>query len=710
MKDMIKDKICGIIVTISFVFNILIFAPLEIYYSNKSELWFNVENLILPVIILAILTLAILFLIFKFLKGKNKERYITIIFIINLALYIQGNFLNFGYKALDGETTNWKSMIVKGIINTIIWLVIIAAILIYRKKDNNKRFKTVISIVSLWVLLIQIITLFTVLITNQPKNKIITGFNNNNIFNLSKKENIMVIMSDTFEATYMNQILEEYPEYKEKLKDFTYFDNCTGTSFYTYSAVPMLLTGVECKVGESLTENMNYSLGKTNLYKTLIENGYTNEIYAEKILSPSIHENEIQNLNAVKDINLSTKTKVKITEKMYKYVLYRYLPHFFKSNFELDKSEFNNIKSEEKAFSYKQSTYTLDDVAFNKALTADGITLNNKQKSFKFYQMYGVHTPYNTTLDIQYDYTREYGEKDVHERRITEVLASLNILCNYIEEMKKVGVYDQTTIIFLADHGYDNRFYTNLMVKKAGDSHDFKISSAPVSLLEDLVPTILNIATKSKDYGKDFFDYVEGEKRTRRVFDYTYESTKTTRGEEKYKVFSKIIFQTEKEAKDKDSFYIVEEEYYNQEKELLEKYEFNKLIKISEIEESPYINLVGFNLERLNIKIGPGWNISNNTYLEINNKKTKTDVEINLFVKQVYNEKQKVNFKIDGKQIYSCTVKKDKDNNIKFTIPKEIWNKYDKIKIEMEFPDAELSTIHAAMMTAIQLEAIKITN
>lgn len=710
MEKLKNTKVNEVLIILSFVLNILIFAPIEMFYNNKSELWFSLGNMLPTIAVLSIIVLSILLLLMKLLKNNAKSIYITILFLINLGLYIQGNFLNFGYDTVDGEAMQWNSMVLKGIINTAVWLVIIFLPLIYKKRKGKENFKLLTMLISVFIMLIEIITLIIVILTNTEEGQKINGLNNNNIFNLSDKENIVVIMSDTFEATYMNQILEDYPEYKEKLKDFIYFDNCTGVSFYTYSSMPSLLTGVECKVGNSLSENMDYCFENTQLYDILKQNGFQSELYVESILTPGTNSDEIYNLNTVKDIELTQKTKTKITKKVYKYVLYRYLPHFLKSNFEITKTEFNQIKGEDKSIEYKEKNYYLDDVAFNSSLELGGITANSSKKTFKFYQTYGIHVPYNTTAEIEYNNTKEYLQKDVKERRTEETLATLNILCNYVEELKKAGIYDQTTIIFLADHGYENRFYTNLMVKKENTNCEFEISSAPVSLKDDLIPTILNIATNSKDYGKDFFDYEEDEERTRQVYDYTYESNKSVINKEQYKIFSEMVFQTDSLASDNESFYKVSEEYYNKKKELTEKYEFDTQIKIEDVEKSNSLNIVGFNLERINIKVGAGWNISDNAYIEVNKQKSNSDVILELNLKQIYNNEQTVNFRINGETIHTCVVRQDEDNKIEVKIPKKIWNENEIIRIEMDFPNAVLGKKHKTMMTAIQISSIKFLN
>lgn len=706
MKKINKEIIGMILIIFGFVFNIAIFAPLEIFYTNKNEFWFKANDILPVVILIAIILFALLFLLGFLLKDKKRNIFIKILFVLMLGLYVQGNFLNLGYKVLDGSEIEWNTMIGKGILNTVIWLVILLIPYIFTILKKEKQFKVFSIIVSAFIILIEIITLGAVVLSTSVGKENTNQLVNKEIFNSSKNNNIVVFMSDTFEATYMNRILEEYPEYKEKLKDFTYFDNCTGVSFYTYSSMPTLLTGIECKVGNTLQENVKHCFENSIFYKELINNNYSIDLYTEKSLT---YDGEyINNLEKVKS-NTSLNTKTKLASKMYEYTLYRYLPHFLKYKFVVNSDEFYDIKREAGETPYAKKTYFLDDVAFNEELIDKGITTNNKQNVFKFYQTNGLHEPYNTTANIEYNYSEEYKKIDSKERMYEEGIASINLLCNYVEELKNKGIYEKTTIIFLADHGDENRFYTTLLVKKANDSHDFNISSAPVSLLEDLVPTILNIASNSKNYGKDFFDYTEIEERVRKVYDYTYESNFFNGNE--YKVLSKIVFETKGIAKNKEDFYIVSEEYANENEQLTEKYKFGENIKIDEIRNVKSVNLVGFTLDQIDLATPAGCNIGKNTYLEINALKSENDVNAEFIINKVYDNEQTINFKIDNKTIYTCKVKENNsNNNIKFNIPKDLWNAKDKVTIEIEFPDAKMQEYNKTMMTAINLSEFTFKN
>lgn len=705
MKKLKNSNINMILIVTAFIFNILIFAPIEIFYTNRNEFWFTLNDFIQVIIIVSISAFVIMILCAVFFKNKKRDIFLKIVFALLTGLYIQGNFLNFGYAVLDGTSINWNTMIWKGILNSLIWILIIILPYGIKKLKKEENYKAFTSIISLAIIIIEISTLITLKVSQPKKNIIVSGLKNENIFSLSKNNNIIVFMSDTFEATYMTQILEEHPGYKNKLEDFTYFDNCTGVSFFTYSSMPTLLTGVECKVGNTLEENLNHCFENTKLYDILKENDYSTEIYTENSLIPKY--SKMDNLGLSKEF-ITLSTREKLAMKMYKCTMYRYLPHFLKSGFNLSNDEFYNIKKDNRTLTYLEKTYFLDDVEFNNQLIKNGITVNSNKNVFKFYETNGLHTPYNTIPDLEYDYTDEYSGKTDKEKMYNEGLASLNLLCNYIDELKKANIYNNTTIIFLADHGYYNRFYTTLLVKKAEDSHTFKTSSAPVSLSDDLIPTILNIATKSKNYGKDFFDYNENEKRARQVQNFTYENSLMSGN--KYNVISKAIYETKGLAKDKNSFYIIKEEYENEEKKLTEKYTFGKTVKVKEAKDSSNLNLAGFTFEDVNFNVPYGCNISKNAYLTINKQNSPNDVTAKFKLFKVYDSKQTINFKINGEIIYSCIVYKNKNKEIEFKIPKEIWNSNENITIEMEFPDATLGKVYPTMSIAIQLNSLQFTN
>ena len=423
MKLLQNDKFNAMIIAFAFAFNILLFAPVEMYYTNQANLWFAVSNILVIAIPLTILIAGILFILILRSNQKEKMVFSRIVVTFMTGLYLQGNFLNFGYGLLDGSDVDWWPMIEKGLINTMIWLFLIIFPFEIKKLKKFKNYKTYSSGISAFICAIEMITLITVVLTNTDTkytNKVLA---NKNIMNLSKKDNIIVFMSDTFEGTYMDQVLENHPEFKERLEDFTYFDNATGASFYTYSSMPTLLTGVPCKVGNTLQQNLKECFNTTELYQVLKDNNYSTEIYVEKAIIP--YTDDIDNYVQKKDV-VKFSADVQINLNLYKAVLYRYLPHFLKASFVVSGDNFSRIKTQNsQELGYREKSYTLDDVAFHNSLVQDGISSNEEKNTFKFYQFDGMHRPYETTEDLQYDSSKEYTSQPQEIRRYYEYIKKI---------------------------------------------------------------------------------------------------------------------------------------------------------------------------------------------------------------------------------------------------------------------------------------------
>ena len=108
-----NSKISNIVLALAFAFNICLFAPLEFYCMNMFDFWFVTKDFILFVILGFLIVFGVNFVILNLFDGKKGNLFKKIIISLLIALYIQGNFLNVGYKKLDGSSEEWNSMIGK---------------------------------------------------------------------------------------------------------------------------------------------------------------------------------------------------------------------------------------------------------------------------------------------------------------------------------------------------------------------------------------------------------------------------------------------------------------------------------------------------------------------------------------------------------------------------------------------------------------------
>ena len=88
-------------------FTSCIFAPLELYALNRSELWFELSDIWYIPLACGTAAMAVGSAFEMLLNDKLLRIYQGILFGFGLCIYIQGNFLSLKLGAMSGETIAW---------------------------------------------------------------------------------------------------------------------------------------------------------------------------------------------------------------------------------------------------------------------------------------------------------------------------------------------------------------------------------------------------------------------------------------------------------------------------------------------------------------------------------------------------------------------------------------------------------------------------
>ena len=125
-------------------------------------------------------------------------------------------------------------------------------------------------------------------------------------------------------------------------------------------------------------------------------------------------------------------------------------------------------------------------------------------------------------------------DKDVNEISTDDgsysqnVQASITIVHNYLEKLKEAGIFDNSAIIVLADHGYRDedeidalvgRSNPLLLIKGFHEKHGMETSDLPIAHedFQDMYQKLL--AGNASD---QLFDLSEGQQRTRRFLAFNF--------------------------------------------------------------------------------------------------------------------------------------------------------------------------------------------
>ena len=528
----------------------LILRPVVSFYlTNEGEYWFELSDL-LPYILLLFFGAALAAALVHFILPDGKKISLRLLFAAaaaagTLCVFVQNYFMSSYLPALTGDDINWGLYSTWKYLGYGLWggaFLLLPLLALIRPRFM----KGVVYGLLLFFLCAETVSGTVEAATATHTNKRIgTHFTLNGMYETAEEGNVVVLISDTFEGTYMNRILEEYPETREMLSDCTYYDNVTGVSIFTHYSYAKLMTGVDFPMGKASEEGVSWCFDHQTTLDRITGNGWDIAYYNEYSPTPAI-EDKIINYSD-QQLHPDRRTAWLLTKMLFRASLFRSAPQPLKPYFIVYTIDFEYMKYELK----DACPFIENDTIYYYNLLDNGLTPVTGKPRYSVVELYGVHEPSLRGADFELLENRE--ELSVEERKIQAARGSLTLLRAYLDALKAAGTYDQTTVIMTADHGFNMRFYPMLLVKEAHRPEDgFRVDSSPISLQSDYEDLIAGMTE-----GKSFSDLAEAltkEERTRTALDFrspTYWE-KTNR---------RSVVEIRGEAKDPASYFTARDEF-----------------------------------------------------------------------------------------------------------------------------------------------------
>lgn len=500
-------------------FMLCIFAPLEAYFTNKSDFWFSLKNLI-PVILAVFLVFTSFMLIIGYLiKNKKFEKKIYAVLLCLLAyLYIQGNYVPRDYGVLNGAEIDWNSYSGYAIASIILLVIAVLVCFVLCTKLQQKIF-LIGEYFSLFLILIQLVTIGTLLAQNgfsieKKSDQVVVS--KNHMLELSEDNNIIVFVLDAFDSLYMQTMLEgdNGETYKELFSDFTYYPDTLGAYPTTMGSLPFILTGIWYENQEPYEEYVQKAYENNAIYKTLQDNDYSIGVYTQYLQFLSDDIDMYVNVDYGKYL---VKNYAGFAKSIYKLVAFNYMPHQLKRYFLMDTDDFSQYKEMDGS----QEAFLWDLLDFYEYFKQHGISTVGSEKCFRLYHISGTHLPYTFDENLNSDESAEY---DVYD----ETAGTLELLHQYLEQLKEAGIYNNSTIILMADHGFEQSWTDPnqnplFMIKNTGECHDeLEISSGEMSW--EYLDDIFIALASEKRVDEEFVNACASQNTFRRFLYYRWDS------------------------------------------------------------------------------------------------------------------------------------------------------------------------------------------
>lgn len=545
MSDLVKEKkkiekpkykfkdvlVLSMLTALALTVMFLLYGMIDFYANNMYELGFSFKEAILPILEVFITGFLIVFAIcfvlsFKILNIVSScvFSFIFTVYIFNAfiskAIFVSGSYYN------DGQELNEY-------IYLILCFVAIFTILFFISVRFSSKWKSVVIFMSILVLGMNLSALasdfFTTDIIKATPKKCEYVLTDKDMLTVSKKENVIIILFDRFDTQFFEEVIEDTPDYFDELDGFTYFDNTTSVYSRTFPAVTAMITGVDYDGSCTPNEYFDNAYSNSPFLKDLKANDYAVNLYCHRYYT---YDDAVL-LNGVAD-NAEKVSNYKIDKKLMKSTLSLWA---FTRFFPRAASDLMLTYTSSGTFSKicipqaENNSYYPNDIELNKKLKESGLSLNDNDRQFTYIYMQGCHSPY---------FLDENCEPSDNATSLSQTKGGFGVVKNYIRELKRLGVYDDCTIVITGDHGFPesdvknyletntNGVATTMLIKpKNASFKSYRKSSAPTSI-SNINATIIEDAgiDTDHDYGLSAFSIKESDEIKRYSLQSIYDSQK----------------------------------------------------------------------------------------------------------------------------------------------------------------------------------------
>lgn len=129
------------------IFTLCVMGPTEIYFGNYKELGFTYQEFGWKFLFFSFLITTLLTLILSFLPDKIQKYFLSVIYWIGIAGYLQTMFLNKQLDLMGVSAESYSATRMKTVLNACLWFVLLVLILFFTMYPKTKMHK-ILSITS----------------------------------------------------------------------------------------------------------------------------------------------------------------------------------------------------------------------------------------------------------------------------------------------------------------------------------------------------------------------------------------------------------------------------------------------------------------------------------------------------------------------------------------------------------------------------------
>ena len=562
-------------------FTLFLFTPMDIYAGNRTEFLFSFTDMGGWLLALALVGTMLFGALIALTPRRVSAVIAAVVFWLGVMGYAQGMFLNIGLKSLLGDGGAGDTPLWLYILDTALWVAAgVAAVLGALNMERKSWIRTAAGIALVVVLGMQVVGSVSIFgkvfardnaaagtsaaageaseapsagltgdgvrldalnsraketgksreKTGDDKDKDKDRHNDREkpgaqkvylsdagLYSVARGRNTVVFVLDRFDYDYYRDVAEDDPDFFAPLTGFTLFDDNLSLYSRTYPAIGSMITGVRQEDADGNPFGWDADTYFASAYSTspflqeLKANGYEIRLYT----GPYYGYRSAEPLAGIaENVEVSDGYRISNRGELVQYMIglagYRLLPHLLKNTIHVTTAMFNSLVQ----YVGEHPAYVLNDWETFAGLTEHGLTVDAQgaENAFRFIHLNGCHGPCHMGEDGSYRLSASIEEA---------TKGSFNLIYRYIAELKRLGLYENATILITGDHpwGRSNEQdpaeprLTPVFVKPAGASQEpLRTSGAQVCQELNMQAFLVKSSglTTERDWGVSYLEVPEG--------------------------------------------------------------------------------------------------------------------------------------------------------------------------------------------------------
>ncbi|MFU8832001.1 MAG: sulfatase-like hydrolase/transferase [Wenzhouxiangella sp.] len=531
-----------IVVALALVLPPFLFIPLQIYSANIYDLSAGLSDILPGLLTLATVALIVGLLLTVTLSMRWPRLVLAVTAGLAVLVWLQGQLMVWDYGVLDGSAIRWRDYRGRSALELLVWIAVLWVAVVYRKPIADRT-----AWIALILLVIQSIPVALALHQRPMVPEFHRySFDDGHKYSFSSEQNVVVIVFDAFQADIFQELINKHPRWREEFDGFTFFRNALAGYSKTYPSLALMLTGQWYENDQPVQQFIRTSFLQESLPRTMIRDGWRVDLFPH--IKRVVHVSPRVASNAIPVIEC--KTARAETGRLVDLGLFRISPHQAKPYWLNDYHWRLAALMPQTCPEREDGPVERNDAPHRVQRFIHDLKLSNAsldQPAFKLFHFLIPHAPFH--LDEQLNLARLPNGRESFYRQSH---ASLEVLSRFLDRLHEHGIYDDTLVVVVSDHGggeYTNEvrveelgsgFHQNepanmdippghlasglplILIKPPAARGELAVSDAPVSL-GDLAQTMADLAQLPGTYpGRNMFQIEPTEQRQRRYLFYSF--------------------------------------------------------------------------------------------------------------------------------------------------------------------------------------------